>query len=73
MYAKGAQWHGFGVLAVVTLATSTLVSPVPILCVLQDQVLLLAWPCKDIPEDQVAILPKLPRLDGLKQGVRRRP
>ena len=73
MYAKGAQWHGFGVLAVVTLATSTLVSRVSILCVLQDQVLLLAWPCKGIPEDQVATLHKLPGLDYLNQGTWRRP
>ena len=34
-----------------TLATSAVASRVPILFVLQDQVLLSAWACKDIRED----------------------
>ena len=54
--AKGAQWHDYGALADVTLATSATASRVRISFILQDQVLLSAWACKDIGEDQVATL-----------------
>ena len=57
--AKGAQWHDYGALADVTLATSATASRVAISFILQDQVLLSAWACKDIREDQVATPRKL--------------
>ena len=69
---KGAQWHDYGALVDVTLATSAIVSRVPILFILQDQVLLLACVCKDIREDQVATLRRLPRLENLVQSTWRR-
>ena len=70
--AKGAQWHDFGVLADVTLATSATASRVPISFFLQDQVLLLSWVCKDIWEDQVATLRNLPGLENLVQSTWKR-
>ena len=70
--AKGAQWHDYGMLADVTLATSATASRVPISFILQDQVLLSAWACKDVREDQVAALWKLPRLENLVQSTWRR-
>ena len=67
--AKGAQWHDFGALADVTLATSATAPRAPISFILQDQVLLVAWVCKNIQEDQVATLWKLPGLENLVQGT----
>ena len=49
--AKGAQWHDYGALVDVTPVTSATASTVPISFILQDQVLLSAWACKDIRED----------------------
>ena len=51
---KGAQWYDFSALADIIVATSAVASWVPISFVLQDQVLLSVWACKDIHEDQVA-------------------
>ena len=45
--SKGAQWHDFGVLADITVATSSMVSEVLVLIILQDQLLLSAWVRKD--------------------------
>ena len=70
--AKGAQWHDYGALANVTLAPSATASRVPISFILQDQVLVSAWTCKDIREDQVATLQKLPGLKNLVQSTWRR-
>ena len=67
--AKGAQWHDHGALADVALATSSTTSRVPISFILQDGVLLSAWACKDIREDQVATLWKLPGLENLVQST----
>ena len=70
--AKGAQWHDYGALPDVTLATSATASQVPISFILRDQVLLSAWACKDIKEDQIATLRKLPGLENLVQSMWRR-
>ena len=67
--AKGAQWHDFRALADVTVASSATTSRVPILFILQDHVLFSAWACKDIREDQVATLRKLPILENLVQST----
>ena len=70
--AKGARRHDFCASADITMATSVAASRVPIWLVLQDQVLLLAWACKNICEDQVDTLRRLPGLKNLVRGNRRR-
>ena len=63
--AKGVQWHDFGALADVSLATSATASQVPTSFNLQDQFLLSAWVCKDIRGDQAATVRNLPGLEKL--------
>ena len=70
--AKGARWHDFGALVDITMATSAAATRAPIWLVPQDQVLLSAWACKDICEDKVDPLRRLPGLENLVQGGWRR-
>ena len=70
--AKGARRHDLGASADITMATSAAALRVPIWLVLQDHVLMSAWACKDICEDQVDTLRRLPGLKNLVQGKWRR-